>query len=194
MQPIDRARCDPSAIRQPSPANPLRTAAVRSLQTSFETASKDARWFEREGVLVVENQRKQLVKAIEDIIADKKEPTSGRIVAALSFSFWTTMLGRDYENLWQTTLHRIGRREDGKGLTRKELSRPLTPIRTLRNRIAHHESIIMWNLPEHYKNILRIVGWLSPPAAEWCKILSRFDDVYPTDGIVLMRSIVAPSD
>lgn len=58
----------------------------------------------------------QLAKAIQDIEEAKKEPTPGRVVAALTFSFWTAMFGKDYETLWQTTLHKIGRKPDGKGV------------------------------------------------------------------------------
>jgi mono/diheme cytochrome c family protein len=36
----------------------------------------------------------------------------------------------------------------GKGLRRKDFSGPLSPIRTVRNRIAHHEPIITWDSPE----------------------------------------------
>ena len=71
------------------------------------------------------------------------------------------MFARDYEELWRATLSRIACREDGKVLRRKDLSGPLTPIRLLRNRIAHHEPILKWNLGKHYTNILEITCWLS---------------------------------
>ena len=54
--------------------------------------------------------------AIEDVREPRRELTPGRIVAALTLSFWTAMFGKEYQTLWQTTLHRIGRRPDGKGL------------------------------------------------------------------------------
>lgn len=112
----------------------------------------------------------------------------GRVVAALTFSFWTTMLGKPYENLWQTDLHRIGRRENDRGLRRKDLSGPLTPIRILRNRIAHHEPILVWDLPKHHTAMLQITGWLSPPAAAWCRTLDRFDEVHPSERIALQEA------
>lgn len=99
-------------------------------------------------VLLGKWQPGQLAKAIEDVREDGREPTPGRIVAAVTFSFWTSMFGREYETLWQTTLHRIGSRPDGKGLRRKDFSGPLAQIRILRNRIAHHEPIISWDLPK----------------------------------------------
>src|ERR1019366_8465897 len=49
-------------------------------------------------------------------------------------------------------LYRIAQRP-GKPLRRKDFSTALTPIRLLRNRIAHHEPILEWNLPKHYRNM-----------------------------------------
>lgn len=143
-------------------------------------------WFQDGGFLLLENQRRQLEKAIQDLMDDGKPPSPGRLVAALTFSFWTSMLSPAYDTLWQTGLHRIAMKENGKGVARKELSSPLTPIRTLRNRVAHHEPILQWNLPKHYANMLQIIGWLSPPAAVWCRTHSRFESIYPPDGIVLL--------
>ncbi|WP_210253130.1 hypothetical protein [Beijerinckia sp. L45] len=97
-------------------------------------------------MLLGDREPEQLAKAIADIARGGREAIPGRIVAELTFSFWTSMFGADYEGLWQTTLHGIASRPDGKGLTRKSFFGPLTPIRALRNRIAHHEAVIMWNL------------------------------------------------
>jgi hypothetical protein len=107
------------------------------------------------------------------------------MVASLTFGYWTAMLGKEYENLWQTTLKDIARREDGKGLRRKDFTKSIGAIRTLRNRLAHHETVLHWGLPKHYGNILQLITWLSPVAADWCTACSRFDTLYPTDGIKL---------
>jgi hypothetical protein len=143
-------------------------------------------WFQQDGFLIVPHQAIQVATAAAELAREGKDPTPGRIVSALTFSFWTTMLGPPYENLWQTHLHRIGRRPDGKGLRRKEFSGPLTPIRILRNRIAHHEPILGWNLPQHHEAILRLTGWLSPGAAVWCFTIDRFAAIYPLARIELV--------
>lgn len=169
-----------------TPLQMLEVALRNRIHTVMRQARHE-RWFEDEGFLAVPIQRDQLDKAIRDIIDDHKEPVAGRIVAALTFSYWISMVSPAYENLWQTTLHRIARREDGKGLRRKDLSRPLTPIRVLRNRIAHHEPILHWNLPKHYDAILQVTGWLSAPAAAWCLTYSRFAAVHPPTRIKLPR-------
>lgn len=180
----------------------LNTAVSESLYTPLQmlevvlrnrihavmTEARHDAWFQDEGLLLGQWQPEQLAKAIKDIEQDRKEPTPGRIVAALTFSFWTAMFGKDYENLWQTTLHRIARRPDGKGLRRKDFSGPLAQIRELRNRAAHHEPIIMWNLPKRYDSIMSITEWLSPAAAAWCRTHSRFEQVYPAERVELIEA------
>ena len=129
------------------------------------TEARHDRWFDDGGFLFVENQIPQPAKAHEGAHHRITEPTPGNIVSSLTISFWTSMLAPACEDMWQTTLNRIARQEDGRGRPRKDLSGPLTPIRTLRNRIVHHEPILHWNLDKHYANILQITGWLSPAAA-----------------------------
>jgi len=163
--------------------------ALRNRIHAVLSASIHQRWFEEPGFLAVPHQNQQVIEALAELARERKEPTPGRIVAALTFSFWTAMLGTSYENLWQTDLHGIGRRDDRKGLRRKDLSGPLTPIRLLRNRIAHHEPILTWDLPKHHDAMLRITGWLSPPAAAWCRTLDRFDQVHPPERIALQQAL-----
>lgn len=115
-----------------------------------------------------------------------KEDTPPRLIAALTFGFWSALLGKEYENLWQTTLKNIAKREDGKGLRRKDFSNPLGTIRSLRNRLAHHETVLHWNLPKHYNNIIQLTRWLSPVAADWCEECCRFKTIYPEEGIALI--------
>jgi len=134
-----------------------------------------------EGFLLVPHQSTQIAIATAELVREKKEPTPGGVISALTFSFWTTMLGPAYKTLWQTDLHRIGRREDG-----KDFSGPLTQIRLLRNRIAHHEPILAWNLPQHHASMVRMTFWLSSPAAGWCGRLDRFDTLYPSDRLRLI--------
>ena len=159
--------------------------ALRNRVNTVLAGVHDSHWFEVTGLLQVPNQAMQVTDAIDDLRRQGKDPLPGQVVAALTFSFWTAMLGKPYENLWQTDLHRIARREDGKGLQRKDFARSLTPIRLLRNRIAHHEPILEWDLPKHHEAMLRLTRWLSPAAADWCRGLDRFNTVYPVKPLVL---------
>jgi len=148
-------------------------------------------WYDLEAYQSNDVQVEMLQKAREDLAEKGKHETPGRMVASLTFGYWTAMLGKEYEDLWQKTLKDIARREDGKGLRRKDFSTPLGPIRMLRNRIAHHEPILYWNLPKHYSVILKMTEWLSPVAAAWCRDCSRFEALYPEQGVELFKGEAA---
>ena len=129
-------------------------AALRNRIHGVMSTRRHPRWFEERGLLTAAIQQAQVAGAVADLVHERKEPTPSGVVAALTFSFWTAMLGAPYEDFWQTDLHRIARREDGIGLRRKDLARPLTQIRLLRNRVAHHEPILSWDLPRHHGAML----------------------------------------
>lgn len=160
--------------------------ALRNRVHTVMAARHGEEWFRDPALITLSHQHDQVAKATEDVRNDGKDPTPGRIVAALTFSFWTSMLSPEYEALWQTTLNSVARKPNGKGLRRKDFSGPLRPIRTLRNRIAHHEPIIAWNLPDHHSKMLELIEWLSPAAAAWCRQHCRFISVYPAERISLM--------
>jgi hypothetical protein len=169
------------------PLQSLEVALRNRIHVVMAEGLGDEAWFQQAGVLLNDRQPDQLTKAVEDLKAVNKMPTPGRIVAALSFGFWTAMFGPHYEGLWRTTLHRIAAKPDGKRLRRKDFSTPLTPIRSIRNHIAHHEPIITWDLPGIHKRMVELTRWLSPAAATWCRENDRFDQVYPAERILLAR-------
>lgn len=151
-----------------------------ALRNRIHTVMTDAhgeRWFETDGLLLAPHQRDQLAGAVAEIEEAGKETSAGRIVAELTFSFWTAMLSPVYEDLWRSSLNRIAETEDGKRLPRKSFSRPLTQIRLLRNRTAHHEPILHWNLAKHHGNIVKLTSWLSPAVCQWVASIDRFGEV-----------------
>lgn len=133
-------------------------------------------WVYEPGVITDTFQRQKIKETTQDLIAQKKKLTPSGIVAGLTFGFWTSLLNRKYENtLWRQCIFSVFR---GTFSTCREVNGVLVPIRILRNRIAHHEPIIHWNLPKHYENILRITDCLSSDAARWTKAHSRFPELF----------------
>lgn len=159
--------------------------ALRNRIDGVMSAAHGARWFEDPAVVVQPRQQEQVAAAIDDLARDDKPDDPGRVVAALTFSFWTSFFGRDYEDLWRGTLNAIAARPDGRGLSRKDFARPSTQLRFLRNRVAHHEPILYWDLPKHHANLQELTLWLSPPLAAWSRSLDRFPEVHPPERIVL---------
>lgn len=168
-----------------TPLQTLEVALRNRIHNVLSEAKGDEWYSESGGLLLVAHQSEQAAKAMDELAKAGKPVTAGGVVASLTLSFWTTMFNKDYETLWQQTLHRIADPSAPKGLKRKSFSGPLARIRVLRNRIAHHEPILGWNLQRHHSEMLELIEWLSPPAAKWCRENDRFPLVYPDGGVVL---------
>lgn len=105
------------------------------------------------------------------------------VVASLSFGFWVSLLGpggrigdsgrkASYEmTLWRPVLRNAFPHRNP--LTRKQVHSPLSSLRILRNRIAHHEPIFARNLTRDHQWILEVTGWISPGTRVWIEHHSR---------------------
>jgi hypothetical protein len=114
----------------------------------------------------------------ERILCDGTMPLLGRVVAELTFGFWTRLISRDYEKtLWVPYLHKalphLPSRRD-----RIAVFNRLDSIRGLRNRIAHHEKILSRNLGQDYEDIVETIGWICPTTAAWIHSTATFPREY----------------
>lgn len=138
----------------------------------------DERWFDREEFQRLDTQREQLAEVYERLRKAPDHCAPGQVVAGLTLGYWTAMLSRDYDDVWQTGLNTIAVNAKGKRFARKQIHEPLTNIRNLRNRIAHHEPIITWDLGKRHKWSIDLTRWLSPPVADWLVENDRFPVLY----------------
>ena len=101
--------------------------------------------------------------------------TKDRLISSLPFSFWVHLFGRSESNeqLWRKHLHRALPAAP----SRKEVLIRLESIRKLRNRIAHHDSLLNIDLKEKHSEILEVTGWIDPDAAEWVSGESKVIEV-----------------
>jgi hypothetical protein len=106
---------------------------------------------------------KQVITAIERLEKGKLV-TRGRIVAGLHFGFWAGLFGRRYEELWRHGLRAVFPHGT---LTRKDLSAKVRLIQHLRNRVAHHDSLLDQDTQARLNDMLTIAGWIDPAARAW---------------------------
>ena len=114
----------------------------------------------------------------------RKEIVPSRIIASLTFRFWTAMWGGGYEmTLWRKALHRCFPHAP-KPPKRSAINSTLTPIRMLRNRIAHQEPILSLNLAKHYGKAIdsRVEFRRPPPSGPAHKVASALCTVRGTSG------------
>lgn len=130
-------------------------------------------------------------QARDTIVAEGKIITPARVIAGLSFGFWTTLLGAKYEDsksqslLWPT-LENVVFPHRPVGHNMFDVRQAFYRIRLLRNRLSHHEAIWKFHyddpatgkpdynnpvygaqascnlLRKHYDDILEMIGWMSP--------------------------------
>jgi hypothetical protein len=83
----------------------------------------------------------------------------------LTYGFWVALFANAYDTtLWRTDLHKLF---TPRVKNRHTLYDALDRLRTLRNRIAHHEPIFQRKLADDYRRIRNIVGFISVPTLAW---------------------------
>jgi hypothetical protein len=99
----------------------------------------------------------------------------GHIVAELSFGFWVKMFANAYEKqLWVPYLRHCFPAK----ISRKALHDRLTSIKDLRNRIAHHETLIKRKVDQDCADLMETIVWISPTLRRWVEHHNDFPDVY----------------
>jgi Abi-like protein len=110
-------------------------------------------------------------KVKKRILDDKKLLLPCKIVSELTFGFWVGLTSPYYaQSVWDKGLHKAFIQRLG----RKQAQKRLDKIRKLRNRVAHHESILARNLADDFSIILETVHWICPITAEWLRCNSSF--------------------
>ncbi len=119
------------------------------------------------------------------------QPTSGQIVAKLTFGFWTTLLSQPYhQRIWapdrtamvKTVFPYLPRLPNN----RHTIHQRFNDLRFLRNRTMHHEPV--WNgvrMPQRgvvpvgvrHQEMVEAIGWISPTTQRAVGEIDRFTTV-----------------
>ena len=151
----------------------LRNAVHQALTTRCGT---DA-WYDSPLARLSTWQQDKVTEAKDALKKRRKSLTPGRIVAELTFGFWT-----GFFNNWHA------RTGIGSYLAKNafphapaaqqyhsHLDKRWQDIRDLRNRVFHHERILHWtDLDTRQYAILEIIFWISPELHDLAKALDRF--------------------
>ncbi len=132
-----------------------------------------ASWYE--SFTFQDSELAELNAAKPKVIERAATLTPGRVVAELKFGFWVRLFSRAYDKtLWVPHLRNIFPiRLDGK---RAFIHGRLVDLKTLRNRIAHHERITCGkrDLEKDYRELLETIGWMSPTVRRWVESTNCF--------------------
>jgi hypothetical protein len=125
----------------------------------------------------------QINKAKSSLRKRAVAETPGRVVAELSFGFWTSLFEQPYERPSAFFL------PDGIKKTfphmpkslhqRTAIKRDLERIRDLRNRIFHHERVIHWrDLRDQHQMIRNYLAWMNPEIERLATLVDNFPSVH----------------
>lgn len=138
-------------------------------------------WFDAPNFQLTPWAQLEVRKAKDKTQKTGKPITPGRVVAELQFGFWTSLFEAHYEQktlflprgikavfpYLPKSLHK-----------RKERKSDLERVRSLRNRVFHHERIVHWtDLDAQHALIVQVIGWISPPLQQMTTALDRFQAV-----------------
>jgi hypothetical protein len=137
-------------------------------------------WYELTPPVLTPGDQGTIMKAKGELKKQQKPEEPGRLVAELSFGFWTSLLGTGYEQkLWPRLLGAVFPHMPRRQRTRSNVARRFHHIRHLRNRVSHHEPIYkLKNLAQRYGEIQEALGWLSPTPLHLLPIGADFRDVH----------------
>ena len=89
-----------------------------------------------------------------------------RVIGELSFGFWVKLFSGEYaDTMWGPSLKNIL----PAGSERGPVYSRFKDLKTLRNRIAHHNRIIgrALTVKQSYEQTLETIGWLDPTVRDW---------------------------
>jgi hypothetical protein len=136
------------------------------------------RWFQSSAAALTAYGQDKVAAAIRD--AGGQSASAGKVVAEFTFGFWSNLAARGYHwTLWQPCLHRAF---PAVRLARPVVHARLELIRTLRNRIAHHERVLTSQRVLYAGSGLFIpltslhecAYWLGPELATWLATSYRY--------------------
>jgi hypothetical protein len=160
------------------PLQNLEVGLRNRLQTLF-CREYGLAWF-HSGLLRKPPQVRAVADACRKLDLAQKPMESGRVVAELSFGFWTGFFDSSYDQpLWHRYLRDVFPGAPlAQPLSRKLFSGRLEGIRRLRNRVFHHEAILRGNQVERtYADITFVMDFLSPALMDWNRERDRFPRV-----------------
>ena len=170
--PVDRLRKGIRLYERNTALSEVLYTVVQGFEVTFRnavhnrlSADHGAEWFDNLELLPSE---RDAVADVRRTIQNKPETvTAGRMVGELSFGFWVRLFSAEYAStLWGPSLSHVIHPTTN---DRRAVYSRLQDLKTLRNRIAHHNRIIgrTLSVQQYYEQSLETINWFSPTMRAW---------------------------
>jgi hypothetical protein len=154
----------------------FRNAINRELITKFGTEEWYNHFHSTVGLSIL---CKEISIAQNQITRRRELLTPSKVVAELTFGFWTRLFNSEFERILWKDLRRAFPYMPKAMRQRKHLSAPINNFRNFRNRIFHNEPIC-WKLSKldgNHSQILEVLGWINKDIPTWITQFDRFEEV-----------------
>jgi hypothetical protein len=112
-----------------------------------------------------ETSYKNLQQTIDRLKDENLNPNLEQITTNLTFGFWVHLLTKQYQDIWKKQLTVAFPYIEKNN--RQQIYDKLNKIKTLRNKIAHHESLLKCDLKNDYQNIISFIGYRCETTKKW---------------------------
>ena len=148
-----------------------------SVHQSFSIRFKTENWFE---ILDFQELVNQVNIAKSKITKNRQQLSCDKIVAELTFGFWTSLFNKQYAKLFWRPLMFALKELDNKHKDRDKIAYKLNQVRKFRNRIFHYEPICndLLALKVNHNNIIDLLNWLDKDLLDWTLTIENFEKLY----------------
>jgi hypothetical protein len=170
----------------------LRNTIHNALSSHFGMAN----WYDGHGFLE-DRQIAQLEEAKGSIAARNKPVTPERVISALTFGFWVTLLSRNYhDRFWRANksanLRAAFPNVPKQKRQRSDIQAKYYRVLQLRNLAFHHEPIFdRPTLLDDYRRAYDAIEWINPDMVAKTRLFDRFPDEYSDDGARIRAKLKA---
>ncbi|MBM7054962.1 Abi family protein [Streptomyces durocortorensis] len=105
------------------------------------------------------------IRGAEDELAERGEFSPSDVVASMSFGFWVSLVSKGGHGNYDMRYWNPALRHCFNGVGRQNLHDRLGIMRTLRNRIAHHERVCHRRLEEDFRTAVELTALVAPALA-----------------------------
>jgi len=144
------------------PLQNLEVALRNSMHKTLSSYYKTEEWYDEVGLL--EQKELNKINEVKVKLKNSKETiTPSKIIAELSFGFWTMLFSKKYEQkIWNKHIKNIFPNMPNHARKRKVIAPQINAIRYFRNKVFHFQQIIdKHNLEVIHIDILNFIKWLN---------------------------------
>jgi hypothetical protein len=160
--------------------SPLHLAEVtlrNRLHRALSLRYGDENWFDSVSLRLLPWQATTLLEARRRLRDSGKPATAGRIVAELPFGFWSGFFNKAHARTgvgFHLAKHAFTHAPSS-GRDLAGLDRRWEEVRSLRNRVFHHERIVHFaDLDGQHARLHELIAWMSPEVHALAAALDRF--------------------